>query len=50
MDLWVIEPTGEKCYYSHPSTKIGGRLSKDLTGGYGPEEYMVKNALPENIN
>jgi len=46
MDLWVIEPTGEKCYYSHPSTKIGGRLSRDLTGGYGPEEYMVKKALP----
>lgn len=46
MDLWVIEPTGEKCFYSHPSTKIGGRLSRDLTGGYGPEEYMVKKALP----
>ncbi len=44
MDLWVVEPGGEKCYYSHPLTSIGGALSRDFTGGYGPEEYAVRRA------
>jgi len=44
IDLWVTEPTQEKCYYSHRNTRSGGRLSHDLTGGYGPEEYMLKTA------
>lgn len=30
LDLHVIEPTGEECYYSHTSTAIGGRFSKIL--------------------
>ena len=46
MDLWVIDPNGEKCFYSHARTYIGGRMSKDFTGGYGPEEYMIKRAKP----
>lgn len=46
MDLWVVEPTGEKCFYSHAFTGIGGRLSRDFTGGYGPEEYAVRRARP----
>ena len=45
MDLWVIEPSGEKCFYSHASTTIGGQISKDFTGGYGPEEYTVRRAM-----
>jgi tetratricopeptide (TPR) repeat protein len=45
MDLWVIEPSGEKCFYSHASTTIGGLISKDFTGGYGPEEYTVRRAM-----
>ncbi len=45
MDLWVIEPSGEKSYYGHPDTRIGGHLSKDFTQGYGPEEYIIKNAM-----
>ncbi len=45
MDLWVIEPSGEKCFYSHPRTLIGGMISSDFTGGYGPEEYLVRRAL-----
>jgi Ca-activated chloride channel homolog len=44
MDLWVLEPTGEKCFYEHPLTTLGGRISSDFTGGYGPEEYMVRRA------
>jgi len=46
IDLWVIDPKGEKCFYSNPNTKIGGKLSRDLTGGYGPEEFTLKNAIP----
>ena len=45
VDLWVIEPHGEKCFYQNRLTTIGGRLSDDFTGGYGPEEYMVRRAL-----
>lgn len=42
MDLWVTDPNGEKCFYSNRDTEIGGRLSRDLTGGYGPEEFILK--------
>jgi hypothetical protein len=42
MDLWVTEPTGEKCFYSNPQTGIGGHLSRDFTQGYGPEEYLLR--------
>jgi hypothetical protein len=44
MDLWVREPSGEKCHYAHALTAAGGMLSADLTGGYGPEEYLVRRA------
>jgi tetratricopeptide (TPR) repeat protein len=44
MDLWVTDPNNEKCFYSHPNTQIGGRLSRDMTGGYGPEEFLLKKA------
>ena len=44
MDLWLDEPTGERAIYSHPKTTIGGRLSNDMTEGYGPEEYLLHRA------
>ena len=44
MDLWVTDPNREKCYYSHRKTYQGGRMSRDFTRGYGPEEYMVRRA------
>lgn len=44
MDLWVDEPTGERAIYNHPRTQIGGRLSNDMTNGYGPEEYLLRRA------
>ncbi|MEI9886154.1 MAG: VIT domain-containing protein [Rhizomicrobium sp.] len=44
MDLWVDEPTGERAIYNHPKTGIGGRLSNDMTNGYGPEEYLLHRA------
>lgn len=44
MDLWVTDPNGEKCYYGHRFTYQGGRMSRDFTGGYGPEEFSLKIA------
>lgn len=46
MDLWVTDATGEKCYYKNQRTRFGGHLSRDVTQGYGPEEYMVRKAIP----
>ena len=45
IDLWVTDPNGEKCMYSHKSTSIGGRLSRDFTKGYGPEQFLLKKAI-----
>ena len=44
IDLWVTEPSGEKAFYGHNRTTIGGLVSCDFTQGYGPEEYMVHRA------
>ncbi len=45
IDLHVIEPNGEECFYKNPKTKIGGNLTKDVTQGYGPEMYILKKAV-----
>lgn len=44
LDLWIDEPNGERAIYNHPRTAIGGRLSNDMTAGYGPEEYLLRRA------
>ncbi|MES2263176.1 MAG: VIT domain-containing protein [Pseudomonadota bacterium] len=46
MDLWVTDPNGEKCYYGHRLTYQGGRMTRDFTGGYGPEEFSLRVAKP----
>ncbi len=46
VDLHVVEPSGEEAAYNHNRTTIGGLVSKDFTQGYGPEEYMVRRAMP----
>ena len=46
MDLWVTDPNGEKCYYSNNLTYQGGLISDDFTGGYGPEEFVLRDAKP----
>jgi Ca-activated chloride channel family protein len=46
MDLWVTDPNGERCYYGNRNTYQGGLLSDDFTGGYGPEEFVLKDAKP----
>ena len=44
VDLHVIEPNGEEAYYQHPRTSTGGFMTHDVTTGYGPEEYLKKEA------
>jgi tetratricopeptide (TPR) repeat protein len=46
IDLWVTDPNGERAYYGNPLTYQGGRMSRDFTGGYGPEEFSLKQAKP----
>ncbi len=44
IDLWVTDKDGEKCYYGNRITANGGRLSRDFTQGYGPEEFCIRKA------
>jgi len=46
IDLWVEEPSGERAFYGHPDTISGGRMSNDMTFGYGPEQYLLRRAAP----
>ncbi|TWO68690.1 DUF2135 domain-containing protein [Caenimonas sedimenti] len=46
MDLWVTDPNGEVASYGRPLTRQGGAMSPDATGGYGPEEFALKQARP----
>ena len=46
VDLHVVEPSGEHCYFGHRDTALGAHLSRDVTQGLGPELYV----LPEAVN
>jgi len=46
VDLHVFDPTGEHCYYKHRKTKMGGRLTQDVTQGFGPEMFLLREAQP----
>ena len=48
MDLWVTDPEEERCFYLYRQTYLGGIISQDVTGGYGPEEFMLKKAPKGN--
>lgn len=45
IDLHVIDPAGEETYYSSKESKIGGHLDHDDTDGFGPETFMLSNAI-----
>lgn len=45
VDLHVIDPDNEECYYGHRLTKIGGKLDVDDTDGFGPEVFTLTNAV-----
>ena len=44
IDLHVVEPGGEEAFYGHNQTARGGLVSRDVTDGYGPEEYLIHKA------
>ncbi|WP_350454706.1 VIT domain-containing protein [Slackia heliotrinireducens] len=44
IDLHVTEPCGEEAYYGNRLTYHGGRVSEDITDGYGPEVYEIRKA------
>lgn len=44
LDLWVEDPFQEVASYKRKKTKIGGRMSHDMTRGFGPEEFMLNKA------
>ncbi len=44
VDIHVSEPSGEEAYYAHRRTTSGGRVSEDITDGYGPELYEIRRA------
>lgn len=41
LDLWVTQPNGERTGFSNTLSSAGGRLTGDVTNGFGPEEYMI---------
>ncbi|CAF1373698.1 unnamed protein product [Adineta ricciae] len=45
VDLHVIEPSGEECYYGHKNTAIGGMITRDFTQGCWPKECLVRKAV-----
>lgn len=45
IDLHIKDPDGEECYYGHKETLSGGHISRDITRGYGPEQFILKKAI-----
>jgi tetratricopeptide (TPR) repeat protein len=41
VDLHIVDPAGEECYYSHRRNASGLELYEDLTQGLGPETASV---------
>lgn len=44
VDLHVREPSGEECFYKNRNTRAGGRVTRDVTEGFGPEMYWIHRA------
>ena len=49
VDLWVIDPTGEKCYWNSTVTKNGGNFVYD-DSNYAPQTFTMVKALPGNYS
>jgi uncharacterized protein YfaP (DUF2135 family) len=45
VDLWVIDPKGEKCYWAHTMTGSGGNLVYD-DANYAPQTFTMVKAIP----
>jgi hypothetical protein len=46
VDLHVVDPTGDVCYWRRPRTPSGSVLEEDRTDGYGPETIRLRRAIP----
>ncbi len=46
VDLWVVDPNGERSIPGGQPAYQGGRMSLNFSGGYGPEEYSLRMARP----
>lgn len=46
VDLHVVDPNKEECYYEHTQNASGLALYSDQTDGYGPEVIRCEKALP----
>jgi tetratricopeptide (TPR) repeat protein len=46
LDLHVKDPNNEVAYFGNRSTGIGGRMSAGIASGYGPEQFLLKKAVP----
>jgi hypothetical protein len=44
VDLHVVDPAGEECFYSHKNNKSGLELYSDQTQGLGPEVIRCSKA------
>lgn len=44
VDLWIVNPAGEKVFYDNKTGKFGGALYDDVTTGYGPESFTAPRA------
>ena len=44
VDLHVVDPDGEECFYQHRSTRSGLELYEDITQGLGPEVVRTREA------
>ena len=40
----MVDADKEHCYYSEPKTKMGGRMTADVTTGFGPEMFVLPHA------
>lgn len=45
VDLHVVDPNGEECYYNHKYNKSGLELYEDITQGLGPEVIRTESLL-----
>ncbi len=46
VDLHVVDPAGEECFYSHRQTRAGLELYEDVTQGFGPEVVRTGRLVP----
>src|SRR5204862_6482373 len=46
VDLHVVDPSGEECFYQHKNNVSGLELYSDQTQGLGPEVIRTEKAQP----